>query len=276
MKLGIFAKTFSGDEPQAVLNAVRDAGYECVQFNWACAGLPSMPDKIDPEHIANTQAALQANALSAVALSGTFNMIHPDPQVRNTGLRRLSVVFDSAAALGIPMVTLCTGSRNPDDQWQAHPDNDLPAAWQDMAAIMEQALDMAQRSGVCLGVEPELGNTVNSIAKAKRLMEQFDTPGLRIVLDPANLFETASDDVRRDIIEDAINQLAPYISLCHAKDRYADGRFCAAGDGVIDYPHYLASLKAIGFDGPLVTHGLNAEDAPRVASYLASVIAAPS
>jgi len=96
------------------------------------------------------------------------------------------------------------------------------------------------------------------------------------VLDPANLFEIASDDVRRDIIEDAINQLAPYISLCHAKDRYADGRFCAAGDGVIDYPHYLASLKAIGFDGPLVTHGLNAEDAPRVARYLASVIAAPS
>ena len=276
MKLGIFAKTFSGDEPQAVLNAVRDAGYECVQYNWACAGLPSMPDKIDPEHIANTQAALQAKALSAVALSGTFNMIHPDPQVRNTGLRRLSVVIDSAAALGIPMVTLCTGSRNPDDQWQAHPDNDLPAAWQDMAAIMEQALDMAQRSGVYLGVEPELGNTVNSIAKAKRLMEQFDTPGLRIVLDPANLFEIASDDVRRDIIEDAINQLAPYISLCHAKDRYADGRFCAAGDGVIDYPHYLASLKAIGFDGPLVTHGLNAEDAPRVARYLASVIAAPS
>ena len=33
MQLGIFAKTFPGSDPAAVLRAVRGAGYRCAQFN---------------------------------------------------------------------------------------------------------------------------------------------------------------------------------------------------------------------------------------------------
>ncbi len=44
MQLGIFAKTFQGREPRAILQAARDAGYRVVQYNMACSGLPSMPE----------------------------------------------------------------------------------------------------------------------------------------------------------------------------------------------------------------------------------------
>ena len=47
MQLGIFAKTFTRPTLEAVLDAVADHGLRCVQFNFACAGLPSMPDQIE-------------------------------------------------------------------------------------------------------------------------------------------------------------------------------------------------------------------------------------
>ena len=37
MRLGIFAKTFSGSNPLTVLGAVKAAGYDAAQFNMACA-----------------------------------------------------------------------------------------------------------------------------------------------------------------------------------------------------------------------------------------------
>ncbi len=275
MKLGIFAKTFLGDDPGKVLEAVKAAGFDSAQYNWACAGLASMPDAIPDAELERTRQAFQTHRVSAVALSGTFNMIHPEKALVERGLSQLQVVINSAATLDIPMVTLCTGTRNPDDQWAGHPDNDLPQAWSDLLKAMEPAVRMAEAAGICLGVEPELANTVNSVEKAEQLMRQFDTPHLRVVLDPANLFEVVSDAKRCEIIGLAIEQLAPHISLCHAKDRRADGSFCVAGEGVIDYPHYLATLQRIGYTGPMVTHGLTVSDAPRVASFLKSLMCIP-
>jgi sugar phosphate isomerase/epimerase len=62
------------------------------------------------------------------------------------------------------------------------------------------------------------------------------------------------------------------VAMAHAKDRHADGRFATAGQGIVDFPRFIAGLRATGFDGPLVTHGLAAEEAPGVARFLADLI----
>ncbi|MCF6125188.1 sugar phosphate isomerase/epimerase [Mesorhizobium sp. M7A.F.Ca.CA.001.07.2.1] len=268
MRLGIFAKTFAGTDPAAVLVAVRQAGYETTQFNLACAGLPSMPDAVPADAIASVRAAAQSNGVSLAALSGTYNMAHPDKAVRDDGLRRLAVVIEAAAALGIPLVTLCTGSRNAADQWAYHPDNADPAAWSDMAAEMAKALALAEGAGVDLGIEPEQANIVTSARDATRLIAEMGSKHLKIVLDPANLFEHATPGEARAIVAAAIDEAAGHIAMAHAKDRHGDGRFATSGQGIVDFPDFVARLKAAGFDGPLVTHGLSADEAPDVAAFL--------
>ena len=268
MRLGIFAKTFPGAEPAAVLAAVRHAGYETTQFNLACAGLPSMPDAVPSDAIAAIRAATQSSGVSLAALSGTYNMAHPDKAVRDDGLKRLAVVIEAAAALDIPLVTLCTGSRNAADQWAYHPDNADPAAWSDMATEMAKALALAENAGVDLGIEPEQANIVTSARDAIRLIAEMGSKHLKIVLDPANLFEHATPGEARTIVAAAIGEAAGHIAMAHAKDRYGDGRFASAGQGIVDFPDFIARLKAMGFDGALVTHGLSAGEAPGVAAFL--------
>jgi sugar phosphate isomerase/epimerase len=264
MQLGIFAKTFRGSDPLTVLQAAKAAGYDCVQYNMACSGLASLPDQIASRTVDDIRQAVHQTGVAIVALSATYNMIHPDKAVRESGLKHLTVLADAARALSIPLLTLCTGTRDPLDQWRGHPDNNSPDAWRDLTIEMANALRVTD--GLALGIEPELSNVVNSARKAKMLLDQMQTDRLRIVFDPANLFETIRD--QRHVIEEGLEMLAPSIALVHAKDRAADGSFVAAGTGVLDYPHFLTCLGAAGFYGPVITHGLAAEEAADVAAFL--------
>ena len=274
MRIGIFAKTFPGHDPAAVLRAVHDAGYVCTQFNLVCAGLDAMPAEVPDAAFAAIAAAVRETGVSIAALSGTYNMIHPDAAVRAHGLGRLRVVIAAAARLGIPMVTLCTGTRDPHDQWRAHPDNTTPEAWRDLCDEMGRAAELAEAAGVALGIEPEQANVVMTAADALRLFREIGSPWLRVVLDPANLFEHDDRTTANRIVADAVAALAGHVGMAHAKDRDAQGRFCTAGTGIVDFPAFLGGLRATGFDGAVVTHGLSAAAAPEVAAFLARLVAA--
>ena len=271
-RLGIFAKTFPGDTAGAVLEAAREAGYACVQFNLSCCGLPSMPDEVPEETVAAIAAASARTGVAIAALSGTYNMIHPDTAVRAKGLARLRVLLSSARAMGTGLVTLCTGTRDPEDQWRHHPENDAPEAWADLLAEMEKAAAMAEEYGVDLGIEPEQGNVVSTASRALRLLRNIPSPRLRIVLDPANMMADPRADQER-LYAAATESLGPHIALAHAKDRDAAGAVVPAGQGIINFPVFFAHLGRVGFQGPVITHGLAAGDAPAVARFLAQTLA---
>lgn len=268
MELGVFAKTFPGNDPLTVMKAAREAGFSAVHYNFSCSGLPAMPDHVDDQTLNAIVQAAKETGVSIAGLSGTYNMAHPDPEIRQDGARRLRTVIAAAKAIGAPIVTLCTGSRDETDQWQHHPDNNSDAAWADMRRSMEDALQAAEDHGVDLGVEPEMANVVSDSQQAVRLLQELESDRLKIVLDPANLFEKADDVTRRLLFEDAVAQLTPHIAMAHAKDRAADGSFVAAGAGVVDFGHFIGLLRRTGFDGPLVAHGCSAKEAPDVAARL--------
>ncbi|HET7717878.1 MAG TPA: sugar phosphate isomerase/epimerase [Bauldia sp.] len=273
MELGIFAKTFSGSDPDTVLAAVANAGFRITQYNMGCSGLDPLPDVIPENATTAVRAASAASGVGIAAVSGTFNMIHPDPAVRADGLRRLAALIAAAPKMGTRLVTLCTGTRDPADPWRAHQDNGTAEAWCDLVASMAKAVSAADASDVYLGIEPELANVVSSATAARRLIDELASPRLRIVIDAANLFETGTVAEQRNIVSRAVDLLADRIVMAHAKDRAADGAFVAAGKGVLDYPHYLATLRRAGFDGPLVTHGLTAGEAPEVGAFLRRILA---
>lgn len=268
MKIGIFAKTFPGQDPDTVLRQCADAGFEGVQYNMACSGLASMPDAIPPAIAQAVAKAGAATGQTLFAVSGTYNMIHPDPAVRDAGALRLAVIAAACRDLGTSLVTLCTGSRDAQDQWRHHPENSSAEAWRDLLRSFETAVQIAERYGVSLGVEPELANVVNSADAAKRLMDEMKSDAIRIVLDPANLAEQAEPDERRAIIARSVDVLSGRIAMAHAKDRAANGDVAAPGRGAIDFGHFLSCLKAAGFDGPLVAHGFGPEEAAAVAAFL--------
>ncbi|MGL4488724.1 MAG: sugar phosphate isomerase/epimerase family protein [Rhizobiaceae bacterium] len=273
MQIGIFAKTFAAQGAVPVLTAARNAGYETVQFNMACMGLSSMPDEIPVQMASEIARASKRTGVSIAAVSATYNMIHPDITQRELGMRRLETMMQAANTIGTGLVTLCTGTRDTEDQWRHHPDNQSREAWADLLTEMEMAVKLAEAYSVDLGIEPELANVVNNADAAQRLIRDNGSPRIRIVLDPANLFEVAGAKERHDIVAHAVDLLGDRISMAHAKDRNAAGQFVAAGTGVIDFVHFVSCLQSAGFDGPLVTHGLAENQASEVAAVLREIVA---
>jgi sugar phosphate isomerase/epimerase len=275
MRLGIFAKTFARPSVKEVLGAVRAHGLDCVQFNMACAGLPSMPERIDAAVCNRIRSAAAARGVTLAAVSGTFNMIHPDPEKRRAGLNRLRVLAGACKLLGAPVVTLCTGTRDPEDMWRRHPDNDSAAAWRDLLDSMRVAVGAAEEAGVTLAFEPEVANVVDTARKGRRLLDEIGSPRLKVIMDGANLFHAGDLARMRDVLDEAFALLGPDIALAHAKDLTHDGEagHAAAGTGLLDYDYYLALLHSCGYDGPLILHGLSEAQVEASVAFLRGKLA---
>lgn len=275
MLLGIFAKTFARPTVDEVFAAVARHKLHAVHFNFACAGLPSLPDAIDPALLAQIRKAAADRHLVIVGVSATFNMIHPDPRERRTGLRRLGVIAGACERLGTSLITVCTGTRDAHHMWRDHPDNTSAAAWQDLVATMKKALTIADKHGVTLGVEPEVGNVVSSARLARRLLDELRSPRLKIVLDPANLFHAGDLKRADELLDEAFDLLGPDLAMAHAKELSAPASpgGCPLGAGVLDWDRYLALLRQVRFHGPLVMHGFDEKDVAASVAFLRGKLA---
>ena len=270
MQIGIFAKTFVRPTLEETLDAVKAYGLGCVQFNMVCAGLPSMPDCIKVENCDAIRREMTSRNITMSAVSGTFNMIHPDILSRRAGLRRLRELASVCKRLGTSVITLCTGTRDSENMWRRHPENDSLQAWKDLIESMNEAVLIAEEYGATLGFEPEVSNVVDSAKKGRCLLDEMQSPHLKVVMDAANIFHTGELSRMREILDEAFSLLGEDIVIAHAKDLSCDGEAGdeAAGRGVLDYDYYLSLLHNVGFDGPLILHGLTEAEVQESVDFL--------
>jgi sugar phosphate isomerase/epimerase len=269
-RIGLLSPEFPRTSLTENLEAMAALGAGATQFDLVCAVGATFPQELDHDTIAAIKNGLAARGLALAALSGTCNMIHPDPVARARGLADLKRLVAMAPTLGASVVTLCTGSRNPESMWRRHPDNDLPEAWADLLASLAEVLPVAEDHGVVLGVEPEIANVVDSPKKARRLMDELASPQLKVIMDGANIFHRGELSHMRDILDEAFELVGAEIVLAHAKDLDRDGEagHLPAGRGRLDYPYYLGLLRQSGYDGALILHGLKPGDAPAAIDFV--------
>jgi sugar phosphate isomerase/epimerase len=261
--LGLLSPEFPSASLKANLDAIAATGARSVQFDLASAVGSTFPTELSRDDVEAIKQAFAQRQLTMAALSGTYNMIDPDRRARDAGAEGLNRVIAVAPELGTDLVTLCTGSRDPVSMWQKHPDNDSPVAWADLLQQMEKAIPLAEKYGVILGVEPEIGNTINSVRKARSLLDEVRSPRLKIVMDGANIFQRGQLPNMRKILDEAFELLGSDIAMAHAKDLDKDGEagHLAAGRGRLDYPYYMELLKGSGFEGAIILHALKPGEA---------------
>jgi sugar phosphate isomerase/epimerase len=270
MRLGIFAKTFRRSSLPATFDAVTEHGLDVIQFNLETAGIESMPSDVPAGLSELIRSEAETRGIQIAALSGTFNMIHPDPAVVARGLASLELVAGAARPMGAGLVTLCTGTRDPDNMWRRHPENDSPAAWQALLDAMEQALFFAARDQVAFGIETEPGNVVNSARKCRRLLDEFSSPWLKVIFDPANLVMT---DLTRDpteLLQEALELLGADVAIAHAKECGPTGEVLTPGEGIVPWDLVISGLarQAHGEEIPLIIHGIEESDVDRAMEFL--------
>jgi len=244
------------------------------------AGLPTIPDQPVPDDVVDAiRAAADQAGVGLAAISGTFNSAHPDPAHRRTYLGRFPHLCAVARDLHIGLITLSSGSRDPQDMWRWHPDNTTPQAWADSRTTLQALATLAEDYGLTLAVEPEHSNVVATADQAITMLDQIDSPALKIIYDAANLLDPESYDpaAAASAITRDIGILGPHIELGHAKELIAERAPAAPGTGLLPWPLIVQTLHEAGFDGALVIHGLPEASVPLAVTTLeAAVAAAPT
>ena len=273
LEVGIFSRTWRRPSLEDVLDAAAGHGFRAIHFNFASAGLPSLPDAIDPDVCASIRAAFEARGMVMVGVSGTYNPIHPDEVRRAAETERARRLILAAPSLGTRFVSLSTGTRDPNDMWRDHPRNGHPSARRDLRNTLEVLIRAADEAGVDLGIEPEHRNVVASATDAARLLAEMRTPRLRIILDAANLVAVAAPERQRDVLAQAFDLLAPHTAVLHAKDTALDGSHVAAGSGFLDYPFLFEMIGRHRLDVPVIIHDALENDVARAREFVEGLAA---
>jgi sugar phosphate isomerase/epimerase len=217
MHLGIFAKTFPRPSLEATLDEIAERGLTHVQFNMSCAGLPTLPERSDEDLCVRIARSFRERGLTMAGVSGTFNLSDPDESRLAENLRRLDVLASACRWLDTRIITLCTGTRDPEDMWKWHPENVRRTTWESLVTTIRRAVEIADQHEVTLAIEPERNNVVSSVAKARRLLDEIASPWLKVVIDPANLMCAGDFALLSEILDEAFDWLGPDIVLAHAK-----------------------------------------------------------
>jgi sugar phosphate isomerase/epimerase len=267
-RLGIFARTFRRNTPAEVADAVIGAGYALAHWNFAAIGRSTLAVDVEDDQFMAVGTAFDSAGLGIPSVSGTFNMIHPDADLRARQIRLAVRLIGLVPRLGAGVVTVCTGTRDPDDMWRAHSGNADPSAWSDLRRSLDPLLEAARETGIRLGVEPEMANVVRDARTARRLLDEVgvDAP-MGIILDPANLLTPDTIEQQEKIIGEAIDLLGGQVIGVQAKDVVASG-YSAPGAGLMNYPAVFAQLARLGRPVPVIVQDASEDDAARVRADL--------
>lgn len=264
--LGVMVREVKRPSFDESLERIHDMGFECVQLNLNVLGFPTVPESLPSGKAGEIGATFWAYGLNLSAVSGTFNTAHPDESVRKAGIAGIKTLCESADAMGTRVITVSTGTRDPENMWKIHPDNDSDEAWSTMKSTMTRLIKIAEANSVILAFKPEATNIVSTIEKAIRLIEQVDSENLKVVLDPVNLLTPDTIDRQLELFTNAFSLLRDRIALVHASDlsgwdeETGEVKRAPAGKGRIDYPGFVKLLKRSVYQGPVIMQGLEEAD----------------
>lgn len=281
MRIGVCTTDFSLHPAMQLFRKMADMGFDVTQLAFCsiaeCGFTASreieIPGSVSADALNAIRRASRDTGVPIGAVNGTWNMAHPDGDVREEGLRRFEGFLDAVSALDCGIVSLCSGSRSRESLWRYNPATALPDAWDDMLSSMRRAAVMAERRGITLAIETEASNVIDTPEKARRIMDEVGSPSLKMILDAANLFHKGEAHPAnvRPALERAMNSFGEDIVLAHGKDiRESDGiDFCGTGFGIVDFPYMLDLLHDAGYSGDMMLHGIyNEADMPGCLAFM--------
>ncbi|HET7838358.1 MAG TPA: sugar phosphate isomerase/epimerase family protein [Rectinemataceae bacterium] len=271
--LGCRAHDFGRLGAEELGSRVSAAGFTCVQLAPAKAieGIKHRPGALDPARAAAISASLAARGVRIAVLGCYINPIHPDPEERESSIRRFAESLALARVFGCGIVATETGSLNADCSF--HPGNSGKAAFSELVGSLETIAVEAERHGVYACIEGVASHVASSPARLAAILEAVPSPWLRVLFDPVNLLTASTWGEQGRMFEEAESLLGGRILAFHAKDFQIEGvvsRVCPPCRGLLDYGRFLDMAERVAPDADVLIEDLRPADMAGAREFLLS------
>lgn len=227
-KLGYSTYALAMVDPFDALPHIRDTGYETLEI---CMGdaWPTAPAKFGKTERQDLKALSESLGFPSPVFFGGIDVCAPDGDRANT-LEKFKMAnaihYDDSPVL----ITTTAGHSAP--EWESGKE-------QIRDAFLRLA-DLAAVHGVIIAIEPHAGTDFETPEKAAWMMSQTRHPNLKIDLDISHFYVEGAEVAR------SVDLCARDAAMVHIKDgQKVDGQvqYCLPGDGTIDIPLFLRSLR---------------------------------
>lgn len=257
LKLGVRAHDFGCFSPEKMGETLERAGFTSAHLalHKALEGFSPEPGTISAHKAQEVQEAFSRHKVQTAILGCYINPVHPEPKEEETGLLRFREHLQFASDFACPVVGTETGSLNPDCTY--HPETASPAVYTRFCNNLGPLLAYAEEKQVFIGIEPVAQvHTIGSIALMRQLLSDMNSPNLRVIYDPVNLFPAEGDFCELDEVKRVLDSFGDNIIAIHVKDytivsqKKVGDMVC--GTGIFQYQPFFKELGVLADTLPLL------------------------
>ncbi|PQZ50731.1 sugar phosphate isomerase/epimerase [Ochrobactrum sp. MYb15] len=294
MQVGIFSGYFPYSLEETA-KKIRALDFNTVQLDMHFKDIDLSAGQITKDKCVKIRETFRDNNLPISCISGYTNIIHPDRAERERRVGYLKEIIRHAQYLGTPYVISETGTYNTESDWVHHPKNKTEEGFEECRKVIADLSQFAYDHGAVFLLETYVNNVVGSVEETVKMFAQVDHPGLGLLMDPTNYFETHNIDRMDEILNQVFDTLSDKIKIGHAKDVKRSGddktekhadigdadaleshtfrgvgeiELPAPGLGSLNYDLYLKRLAQKHPNIPMIIEHLDEADVPRAKKFL--------
>jgi sugar phosphate isomerase/epimerase len=294
MQTGIFTAYFPYTLEETA-RKIRSLDFNTVQLDMHFRDIDLSAGQITKEKCTRIRDTFRDHNLPICCISGYTNIIHPDKEERARRVGYLKEIIAHAQYLGTPYVISETGTYNTESDWVHDPKNKTEEGFEECRKVIAELSQFAYDHGATFLLETYVNNVVGSVEETVRMFAQVDHPGLGLLMDPTNYFETHNIDNMDKILNQVFDTLQDKIKIAHAKDVKRSGtdksekhadigdadaleshtfrgvgeiELPAPGLGSLNYDLYLKLLARKHPNIPVIIEHLEESDVPRAKKFL--------
>jgi sugar phosphate isomerase/epimerase len=294
MQTGIFTAYFPYTLKETA-EKIRALDFNTVQLDMHFRDIDLSAGQITPDKCKTIRDTFRDHNLPICCISGYTNIIHPDKEERARRVGYLKEIIKHAQYLGSPYVISETGTYNTESDWVHHPKNKTEEGFEECRKVIADLSQFAYDHGAVFLLETYVNNVVGSVEETVKMFAQVDHPGLGLLMDPTNYFETHNIDKMDAILNQVFDTLQDKIKIGHAKDVKRSGgdksekhadigdadaseshtfrgvgeiELPAPGLGSLNYDLYLKLLARKHPNIPVIIEHLEESDVPRAKKFL--------
>ena len=294
MQTGIFTAYFPYGLAETA-RKIRGLGFNTVQLDMHFKDLDVSAGQNTKDKCVRIRETFRDHDLPICCVSGYTHLVHPEPSERRRRLSYLKEIIRQARHLGSPYVISETGTYSAESDWVAHPKNKTEEGFEECRAIIADLAQTAYDHGAVFLLETYVNNVVGSVEETMRMFAAVDHPGLGLLMDPTNYFESHNIDRMDAVLNQVFDTLSDRIMIAHAKDVKRSGddkgekhadigdadaheshtfrgvgeiELPAPGLGALNYDLYLQRLARKHPNIPIIIEHLDEVDVPRAKRFL--------
>ncbi|HZH63171.1 MAG TPA: sugar phosphate isomerase/epimerase [Metabacillus sp.] len=254
MKLGVNSVLFGGYDLKTAVEYIKFSGYKGIELASIVGMAEHLSDTASDEDLHEMRKVIDEADLDMYCIEAATNILVPE------NMERTKRVFERAAKLGIPMVTVGSAGES---------DNEEKTEASILA--IEELAQAAGDAGIKFALKLHYGQSIYNTKTALRLVNEVKHPALGLNFDATHVGRVGDDPVA------AFEALKDHIIHIHIRDTFieqltiAAPEYQIAGRGTVPLKGVVNKMVEVGYEGATVLEIIGAKnyELPKVVAIAA-------